>query len=448
MVFKMTYKILTLLLITGSFTASAQTFPLMENNWQDPSFVKRFMGSYGIHSEIEPRVDPDEREQLGAVIPLVEKDIEAAITKLTKLAKPESSAVFDFLLGQMYLQSAKYDKAIAAYKTAIKKFPEFMRAYKNMGLAHIQLDQCEKARPYILKVMEMGAADGLSYGFLAHCYLQDEKYATALNAYKMARLFQPDNRDWKSGEAQASLMAEKYNDAIILLDELITDYPQEPGYWMMQANAYMALEDRGRAAANLEIVKKMNKATAQSLLLLGNIYIAEDMSKLAYPAFSAALRQKEKPAFERARKAFDYLVSDRNWSDATQFLSDIKKAYPKNNFQIMDAHLAIGKGNTKQAARLLKEVVNRDPMNGEALMLLAHNYWQQDDFERAEFMYERAARLEKFTYNALRMNARMAVGQNRLKHALGLLQAAAKIKSNHILKQNIRILKNAVKAEI
>lgn len=444
----MKHNILALLCVGWSFSAAAQTFPLMENNWQNPAFVKRFMGSYGVHSEIEPRVNPDERTQLSAVIPLVETDINAAIAKLSKLAKPESSAVFDFLLGQMYLQSGKYSRAVVEYEKAIKKFPEFMRAYKNMGLAHIQLDQCGKARPHILKVMEMGGADGLSYGFLAHCYLQDEKYATALNAYKMARLFQPDNRDWKSGEAQASLMAEKYNDAIILLDELIMDNPGEARYWMMQANAYMALEDRGRAAANLEAVKRMNKATARSLLLLGNLYIAQDMSKLAYPAFSAALKKKEKPQFNRAQKAFDYLVADKNWPDATRFLTDIKRAYPKNNFQIMDAHLAIGKGQKKQAARILKAIVTRDPMNGSALLLLARNYWQQDDFERAEFMYERAARLKGFSYEALRMNARMAVAQNRLARALHLLQTAAKIKSDHILQQNIRTLKNAVKAEI
>lgn len=279
----------TLLIVGWSFCAAAQTFPLLENNWQNPAFVKRFMGSYGIHSEIEPRVSPDERDQLGLIIPFVEKDMTEAIRRLEKRATPESSAVFDFLLGQMYLQSGKYDRAIVEYEKAIRKFPEFMRAYKNMGLAHIQLDHCDKARPYILKVMEMGGADGLSYGFLAHCYLQDEKYATALNAYKMARLFQPDNRDWKAGEAQASLMAGKYDDAIMLLDELIMDAPEEARYWMMQANGFMALEDRGRATANLEVVKRMNKATARSLLLLGNLYIAENMSKLAYPAYKAAL---------------------------------------------------------------------------------------------------------------------------------------------------------------
>ncbi|MBL4801616.1 MAG: tetratricopeptide repeat protein [Emcibacter sp.] len=446
----MKYNIITIFLILtgGSFSASAQTFPLMENSWQDPAFVKRFMGSYGIHSEIEPRVSMDERDQLSSIVSLVDKDIDGAIQKLSKIARPESSAVFDFLLGQMYLQTGKYQKAVFEYEIAIRKFPEFLRAYKNIGIAHIQLNQCGKARPHILKVMEMGGADGLSYGFLGHCYLQDEKYAAALKAYKMASLFQPDYHDWKSGEAQASLLAEKYNDAIILLDELIMDNPGEAKYWMMQANAYMALEDNVRATANLEVVKRMDKATAQSLLLLGNLYMADGMSKLAYPAFSAALEKKERPDFKKARKAFDYLAADKNWPAATRFLADIKKAYPEKNFQIMEAYLEIGKGNVKRAARILKAIVARDPMNGKVLMLLAHNYREQNDFERAEFMYERAARLDGFTYEALRMNARMAVGQNRLRHGLGLLQAAAKIKSDDILQQNIRILKNALKAKL
>ena len=445
----MIHKIITAILLIGwNFSAVAQTFPLMENNWNDPSFVKRFMGSYGIHSEIEPRVSFDESEQLSLIIPLVENDVNAAIVELTKFAKPESSAVFDFLLGQMHLQNGNYDLAIVEYEKAIKKFPEFLRAYKNISLAHIQLDQCKKARPHILKVLEMGSADGLNYGFLAHCYFQDEKYATALNAYRMARVFQPDNRDWKIGEAQAFLMSENYNNAIILFDELIVDYPQEERYWMLQANAYMARDDRKKAAANLEIVKRMNKATTDSLLLLGNLYIAEGMPALAYSAFSGALKENKAPEFKKITKAFDYLARASNWSDATLFLTEIKKVYPKNNFQIMEAQLAIGKGNSKQAASILRKIVERDPMDGVALLLLAQNYWDQNDFERAEFMYERAAGLQEFAYEAFRMNARMAVEQNRLEHALGLLQSAAKIKSDDTLQQNIKIIGNAVKAQI
>jgi tetratricopeptide (TPR) repeat protein len=439
--------ILSSLLFVGcSFTAGAQTFPLMENSWQDPSFVKRFMGSYGIHSEIEPTISFEEQEQLGEIITLVETDVEAAIEALSQIIKPDSSAVFDYLLGQMYLQNRSYKKAIAAYKRAVRKFPEFLRAYKNLGLAHIQLNQCKQAVPYILKVMEMGAADGLNYGFLAHCYLQDEKYASALTAYKNARLFQPDNLDWRTGEAQASLLAGKFTDAVILLDELIMAYPENGRYWMMQANAFMGLENNGLAAANLEVVKRMDKASVQSLLLLGNIYVAQNMPRLAFPAYRAALQQNEKPEFKKIQKAFDYLISGKEWQDANSLLADIKRAYPNKKSKIMEAKLAIGMGNKKQAAQILQTIVDADPMNGSALLLLASNYWEQGDFERAEFMYERAVRLKEFAFEALRENARMAVAQNRLKHALNLLLEAVKIESDETIQHNIRILRSAVRA--
>ena len=41
--------------------------------WDDPSFRKEFLGSYGVRSEVEPRVTQVERDEMEKVLPLLSK---------------------------------------------------------------------------------------------------------------------------------------------------------------------------------------------------------------------------------------------------------------------------------------------------------------------------------------------------------------------------------------
>ena len=80
-------------------------------------------------------------------------------------------------------------------------------------------------------------------------------------------------------------------------------------------------------------------------------------------------------------------------------------------------------------------------------MLLAQNHKQAGAYERAEFYYDRAALIDEFAYDALTDNARMAVSFKRLQRALNLLTKANGIRTSATLKENIRILENAIRAK-
>ena len=73
---------------------------------------------------------------------------------------------------------------------------------------------------------------------------------------------------------------EAYTSAISLFDELILDKPDRPDYWLLQANAYMATDKTSEAASNLEVVRRMNKAGPETLLLLGDLHMSQDAPEL------------------------------------------------------------------------------------------------------------------------------------------------------------------------
>ena len=107
--------------------------------WNDPEFQRRMLGSYGMKSDIEPRMTPEEQGfYRDKVVPALRGDPKEALQLLLPRAKPGSSAQFDFALGNLYFQGDDVTNAIQSFETAITKFPDFLRAQKNLGFAYLR----------------------------------------------------------------------------------------------------------------------------------------------------------------------------------------------------------------------------------------------------------------------------------------------------------------------
>ena len=57
-------------------TAIPPSYKLTEDFWNNPTFVRSFMGDYGFRSEVEPRISKSESFILREVIAKSEKNLE------------------------------------------------------------------------------------------------------------------------------------------------------------------------------------------------------------------------------------------------------------------------------------------------------------------------------------------------------------------------------------
>ena len=89
-----------------------------------------------------------------------------AIEQLKSKIQPQSSAALDFILANLYFQEGDLKNAEINYKKATRKFPNFRRAYKNLGLVQVQAGNYKAAVKTISKAIELGDVDGRSYGSL------------------------------------------------------------------------------------------------------------------------------------------------------------------------------------------------------------------------------------------------------------------------------------------
>jgi tetratricopeptide (TPR) repeat protein len=403
----------------------------------DPDWKRRFLGSYGFLSGAEPEIQPTEREVLLEVIDLMKVNPRAAATVLEQQVGASSSAALDFILANLQFQTGQLDPAVESYRRAIEKFPDFRRAHKNLGLLLVQRGDHRGALEHLSRAVELGDRDGRNYGLMGYCYVNIENYLAAEEAYRNAILQQPDTRDWKLGLARSLLAMEKYKEAVALFDALIEENPEDSGSWLLQANAYIGLEQPLAAAVNLESVRAMGEARASSLVLLGDIYMNAGMPELAESAYLEAIeREGDGVDFATAYRAADLLVRTRAYGEAQEILASIDARYgaelsQEDEFRVLtlEAKVARAQGREAEAAELLESIVSRDGTRGDALLELASYHHDRGNEEKAVFLIERAEKLEAYEYQALLEHAQLMVSAKSYAEAAQLLRRALQLES-------------------
>jgi len=363
----------------------------MSDLWNDPQFQKEFTASYGTLAGYEPTLSEEEKSTLRTLIKIIKARPEQAIKQLSEQIKEDDSAAFDFILANLYFQEGDLVAAEKFYLQAIKKYPSFRRAYKNLGFVNIQSGDYVSAINSISKSMELGDVDGRAYGLLAYSYLTQENYYPAEAAYRQAILMQPEVVDWKLGLARCLLEMGQYSDAVAIFETLITDDPNNTDYWVLQSNAYLGLDESLKAARNLEVVQRLNKADIQTLSLLGDIYMNNEMPDLALNAYLLAAELAQDEDLDLLIKSAKVLTLTVNYEQAETIIGKIRND-------------------------------------------LAKYYADQGKLSEAITRFEQAQKIRKYERPALVAHAQTLVNNKEYDEALPLLNRALRIESDRNLK--------------
>jgi tetratricopeptide (TPR) repeat protein len=445
-----------LLLAPASAAAPTRDGEASLELWDDPAFQKAFTYSFAPNSELEPEVSPAEQETLNEILPLMqggrsEKAIaalEAVLNppapdqgkkKKKKKAEPEleaeePSAVFDFILANIYFQDDRLEEAADWYESAIEKFRSYRRAHKNLGFVYVRLGRFEKAITALSEVVRLGGADGTVFGLLGFSYSNTGQYLSAESAYRNARLLQPEILDWKLGLALSVFKQRRYAEAVTLTQALLDEYPNNTDYWMLQANAYIGLDEPLKAAENFEILSRMGKDTAATQETLGSIYVNEGLYELAARAYGRAVELGEGQSPERPLRWVEFLSQRGALEEARTLLARVKArhdsgldAADRTRLLKVEARLAMAEGGSAEAVGVLEEIVALDPLDGDALIMLGQHYAGADEPDRAIFFLERAESLEDFEAEARVRHAQVLVSQARYREAVPLLKRAQEL---------------------
>ncbi len=433
---------------------AAAPFPLSDSSPDSPEFRKRFLGSYGINEAIEPKLTSQDKTLYEQVAPLIGPQPQQAIELILPKIKPDSNSAFSFLLGNLYYQVRDFNNAEKHLIQAVEKFPSFRRAYRTLALIQVQRAQYSKAVAPLLKVVELGGGDAQIYGLLGYAYMIDGKYESGLAAYRMARMFKPDSVDFRRGQAHCLLSTQQTEASIALFDELITEQPEVTDFWLFQANGFLATEQRLKAIANLEIAAGLGRSDWNVLVLLGDLYLGEGIVHLALDGYQRALKGKRSTNWNALLKPLEQLLERRFYNESRSYYTTLQEgenpppnADSENRLALAAAKIEMQLGDPQKAIAALEAAVKKDPLNGDAWLLLGEHYHLESDFEQAVFSFERALAVPAFQHNALVSLGQTAVAKGDLRGAVKYLREAEQIKSNPNIRNYLNFIQERLGTE-
>ncbi|MGQ0552969.1 MAG: tetratricopeptide repeat protein [Planctomycetota bacterium] len=422
--------------------------------WKDPAFQQRFTESYLAESDIEPRVTVIERDILQEVLELIATDQPAAAAeRLGTQRTPASSAVFDFLLANLHFQAERLDEAAADYQLAVHKHPKFRRAWRNLGLVQVRRGEFAAAAESLARVIELGGGDAITFGLLGFAHMNEENHLAAESAYRMASLLDPRTVDWKMGMARCFFKQERFADAAALCGQLLGVHPERTDLWLLQANAFLGLDQPLRAVENYEFVDRLGRSTAESLGMLGDLYINLEAPEQAVDAHLRALAQTPPATPERSLRAAKALTARGALAETRTLLQGLEAVHgarlalaDRKDLLKLRARLAVAEGAGAEEVRVLEEIVALDPLDGDALLLLGQHSGRSGEAERAIFYYERAASLEAFEADAKVRHAQVLVGLGRYAESLPLLRRAQVLNPRENIQQYLEQVERVAQA--
>lgn len=434
------YSVFSALLVT--FLSAAEPLPLSQDYWKDEGFLKSFNGSYRINAQIEPTVTSEERGLLVSIQSLMAKgERKDALKKLLGSPLSKTSAAIIFNAGNIQFELGEMKEAEGSYQQAIKRFPNFRRAHRNLGYVYARENDWKNAMPELEESIRLGDQDGATYGQLAYGRMQKEQYASALQAYRLAQVTQPESIDWKAGVAQCLQHLKRNEEALALIEEVIQVRPMEASYYLLESSIYLSMDQSDAAITNLELVRRLGKLDAENHLLLATLHLRSGSAALARPLMLAALAQEQKPPTYTALNALEFVTQVRDWKLARDFANAIVAAYPeikeaklKQKQQRLVALIDIDSGeNPQRGADTLKLLVSKDPLDAPSFILLARYRISEKRHQEAEMLLQQSARVDGFGYESQVELAKLYVTTTRYRDAVSQLDKALKARPNENL---------------
>jgi tetratricopeptide (TPR) repeat protein len=415
---------------------AAEPLPLAREYWEDPAFQKAFNGSYRIEARIEPSVTTAERGLLVEVQGLMEKGQRTnALEKLKGSTLTSTSAALTYNLGNLHFEKGEDDEAVAAFRKAVGMYPSFRRAHRNLALALVRSGKLEEALEPLLEAVRLGDASGATYGLLAYCRLRRGEWASALQAYRLAQVSEPEVPEWKAGVAQCLENLGGRAEAAALLDEVIRMRPAVASYAVLQARLLLDLDRPEDAVKTLELPRRLGTLDADGLLLLADLHLRAGRGNDAVAMVEEAFAPRPAPMAAagpdpgRVISLIHLAMNVSEWDLSRALLEKVRTEDPSVALRRVEARFLIASEDDEaRGEAILRELLKTDPTDGESLIALGQHLANGDRVDDAELLFQRATVVDTHAADAWIELARLYVASRRYGRALEAVDKALELR--------------------
>jgi tetratricopeptide (TPR) repeat protein len=394
----------------------------------------------------EPEMTAGEFALYEKVVAMLAIQPEFAMQLLQQLmgGKEQPSPAFEFVLGNAQYSAGRRDLAEAHYRRALERFPEYLRAWANLGVVYYGEGRYDQAVGCFRRAVELGDDTSDTLGMLAYSLQQAGNDVAAEMAYLRAVSVAPDNPDWLDGLCGLYIETKQYGRAEPLARQLVKLQPREPRHWRHYAGLLLSQERRVEAIIVLESARALQLANDEMLLELGDLYAQQKFNPEALAAYREVLGRGADAGAQRLIVMARMLAEDGEPVAAAQMLASVEKALPaavRVSFLQARAELAAARKDWAAARRDLEEALNQRPLDGSLLLRLGQVLKESGSAVSAEQMLTAAARQPQSAYQAHLELAELALRARHFGPCIEHLEEALAIQRSPAIQQYLAKIK-------
>ena len=143
------------------------------------------------------------------------------------------------------------------------------------------------------------------------------------------------------------------------------------------------------------------------------------------------------------------MINRGSYGAGFRYLEDIEKTFGKGysdaderEIRILQAEVRLATGKRKDAEKILEDLIQKQPLDGEALILSAKLASENLDYAKASLRFERAAKIADFEVDALIEHARMLVRAKDYQQASDLLERAQTLEPQPRVARYLKAINN------
>ena len=212
-----------------------------------------------------------------------------AHTKKWTLARPQDAQAW-FGLGIAYGNLKQTDKAIEAYREALRINPEHADAWISLGNAYGRLKQIDKAIEAFLEALRINPEYAEAWSNLGNAYDDLKQTDKAIAAHREALRINPEHADAWNNLGAAYGRLKQTDGAIAAFREALRINPEHADAWNNLGVTHRDLKQTDKAIAAFREALRINPEHADAWINLGNAYGRLKQTDKAIEAYREALR--------------------------------------------------------------------------------------------------------------------------------------------------------------
>jgi len=392
--------------------------------------------------EREPEMTAEEYALYERVVDMIASSPEFALRMLEAMMdeKEPPSPAFEFILGNVYYGADELEPAEKYFRSAVTRYPTFLRAWVNLGILYYTADRFREAVDCFSKAVVLGDREPATFGLLGFCLEKEGRTVPAEMAYMQALSGDPANTDWMEGLLRIYIQGRQFGRAESLVTDLVAARPSESRYWLTHAHVLISQGRKVDAMVVLETAHGTGAAGPDELILLGDLFAEQQLVAEALAAYGKVRESARERGEAKLLQAARLFLDSERLDEADQALESIGPDPSPGGYiaaQLLRAEVLMARRLWADARARIEPVLAVEPMNGPALIALGRTHAGEQDLPRAAFAFEAAYRVPATTYRASLELAAIELRNRHYSRAVEYLEKALSIQKSDTVENHL-----------